>query len=78
MRLRSSTGRSGASRRSSALRRVSLVRLVLLAALVTLIALAATPTAGPLRAVARGLLLVVGLAIVVSYLVEFALSRRRR
>lgn len=78
MRLRSSTGRSGASRRSSALRRVSLVRLALLAGLVGLIALAATPTAGPLRAVARGLLLVVGLAIVVSYLVEFALSRRRR
>lgn len=78
MRRRSSAGRADDARRPSALRRVSLVRLALLAALVGLIALAATPTAGPLRAAARGLVVVIGLAIVVSYLVEFALSRRRR
>lgn len=75
---RSSAGRADDVRRPSALRRVSLVRLALLATLVGLIAVAAMPAAGPLRGLARGLLVVVGLAIVVSYLVEFALSRRRR
>lgn len=78
MRRRSSAGRADGPRRPSALRRVSLVRLALVGFLVLLIVLAGTTAAGPLRGVARGLLIVVALAIAVSYLVEFVLSRRRR
>jgi hypothetical protein len=57
---------------------VSLVRLALVAGLIGLIVLAGSTAAGPLRGIARGLLVVVALAIVASYLVEFVLSRRRR
>lgn len=78
MRLRSASARGAGARRPSALRRVSLVRLTLVVALIALIVLAGTTAAGPLRGVARGLLIVVALAIAVSYLVEFVLSRRRR
>lgn len=78
MRLRRDSARGAGARRPSALRRVSLVRLALVVALIALIVLAGTTAAGPLRGVARGLLVVVALAIAVSYLVEFVLSRRRR
>ena len=78
MSVRPGAARGAAARRPSALRRVSLVRLALVAALIALVVLAGTSAAGPLRGVARGLLVVVALAIAVSYLIEFVLSRRRR
>ncbi|KQV26668.1 MULTISPECIES: hypothetical protein [unclassified Microcella] len=79
MRLRPARGPvTRAVRRPSALRRVSLVRLALVAALIGLVVAAGSPSLGPLRSLARGLLVAVVVAIVASYLVEFLLARRRR